>query len=669
MSEHLTKTEAKKRLEQLRKAINYHRFLYHAEDRQEISDAALDSLKYELSQIESEYPDLITEDSPSQRVAGKPLPELKKVRHEVEQWSFNDAFSEEDMRDFDARVKRFLKEDFGGDAAPSYDTELKIDGLKVVLTYKKGMLVLGATRGDGVFGEDVTHNVRTIETVPLTLTEPVDIIVEGEVWMKKSDFLALNKAREKEGEALFANPRNVSAGSIRQLDSKIAASRKLQMFVYDIAQSDDFPKTQIEELERLKNLGFWVNPYFEQCKDIDEVISFREKWRTKAKKENYWIDGVVVKVNEKNYQDVLGFTGKAPRFAIAYKFPAEQVTTVVEDIALQVGRTGVVTPVAHLWPVSVAGSIVSRATLHNEDEIKRLDVRIGDTVVLQKAGDVIPDIVVVVKEARSGKEKPYVFPAYVEACDGPIERIPGQAAHRCVNKNSFAQQKRKFYHFVGKHAFDIDGLGPKIIDLLLENNLITAYDDIFTLEEGDLIGLPGFAEKAAKNLVGAIATRKKIPLSRFIVALSIGQVGEETAIDLAEAFGTLEKIEKSTSEELEKVDGVGSVVARSIKDWFKEKKNQALLKRLLEHVTIEKMTHKKKSGALSGKTFVLTGTLESLSRDVAKERVRALGGDVSGSVSSQTSYVVAGADPGSKYDKAQKLGITILSEKEFLKML
>lgn len=669
MAQKTTKREAEKRLEQLRKAINYHRFLYHVEDRQEISDAALDSLKYELSKLESEYPDLITPDSPSQRVAGKPLPELKKVRHEVEQWSFNDAFSEEDMRDFDARVKRFLKEDFGGQATPSYTCELKIDGLKVVLTYKKGLLVLGATRGDGVFGEDVTQNVRTIETVPLKLKEPVDIIAEGEVWMKKSDFLALNKARQKAGEPLFANPRNVAAGSIRQLDAKIAASRKLQMFVYDIARAEHFPKTQPEELKRLQELGFWVNPHFEQCKNIDEVIAFREEWRMKAKKEDYWIDGVVVKVTEKKYQDALGFTGKAPRFAIAYKFPAEQVTTVVEDIALQVGRTGVVTPVAHLRPVSVAGSTVSRATLHNEDEIKRLDVRVGDTVVLQKAGDVIPDIVAVVKEARSGKEKPYVFPKYVEACDGPIERIPGQAAHRCVNKNSFAQQRRKFYHFVGKHAFDIDGLGPKIVDLLLDKNLISSYDDIFTLKEGDLIGLPGFAEKAAKNLIEAINARRTVSLSRFIVALSIGQVGEETAIDLAEAFGSLEKIERTSAEELEKVEGIGGVVARSIKEWFKEKKNQELLKRLLDHVEIEKTAHKKRSGALSGKTFVLTGTLVSLSRDEAKERIRALGGDVASSVSSQTSYVVAGVEPGSKHDKAMKLGVKILSEKEFLKML
>lgn len=665
----MKKTEAKKRLEQLRKAIHYHRFRYHAEDRQEISDAALDSLKYELSNLESAYPDLITPDSPSQRVAGKPLPELKKVRHQVSQWSFNDAFTEKDMHDFDARVKRFLKEDFSGHVAPSYACELKIDGLKIVLTYKKGVLVLGATRGDGVFGEDVTHNVRTIETVPLTLTESIDIIVEGEVWMKKSDFFLLNKTREKEGVPVFANPRNVAAGSMRQLDSRVAASRKLQMFVYDIAQSAHIPETQTDELKRLKELGFWVNPHFTLCKDMEGVIAFHKTWREKAKKEDYWIDGVVVKVLEKKYQDALGFTGKAPRFAIAYKFPAEQVTTVVEDITLQVGRTGVVTPVAHLRPVLVAGSTVSRATLHNEDEIRRLDVRIGDTVVLQKAGDVIPDIVQVIKEARSDKEKPYIFPKYVDACDGPIERIPGQAAHRCVNKNSFAQQKRKFYHFAGKHAFNIDGLGTRIIDLLLEHNLITTYDDIFTLEEGDLLGLPGFAEKSAKNLVDAIDARRRISLSRFIVALSIGQVGEETAIDLAETFGTLEKIKKASVLDLEKVDGIGDIVARSIKDWFKERKNQELLKRLLKQMQIENIARKKKNGAFFGKMFVLTGTLESLSRDEVKEKIRAQGGDVASSVSSQTAYVVTGDDPGGKYDKAKKLGVKILSEKEFLKLL
>lgn len=664
------KKEAEKRIKQLRKAIDYHRYLYHVKDRQEISDEALDSLKHELSELENAYPDLMTPDSPTQRVGGKPLPELKKVRHEVAQWSFNDAFSEEEMHDFDARVKRLLAEEFGGRALPSYVCELKIDGLKVVLTYEKGLLKTAATRGDGKIGEDVTHNVKTIESIPLRLRENIDSIVEGEVWMKKDDFVAFNKARKKKGEPLFANPRNIAAGSIRQLDPKVAAARKLQAFLYDIVRAKELPETQYEELKRLQDLGFPVNKHFKKCASIAEAIAYWETWQKKAEKENYWIDGIVVKVNEKKFQDALGYTGKAPRFAIAFKFPAEQVTTVVEDIALQVGRTGVVTPVAHLKPVQVAGTIVSRATLHNEDEIKRLDVRIGDTVVLQKAGDVIPDIVQVVKKARTGKEKSYHFPKYVEACDGPIERIPGQAAHRCVNKNSFAQQKRKFYHFVGKSAFDIDGLGPKIVDLLLEHNLIAAYDDIFTLEKGDLVDLPGFAEKSAENLIEAINARREISLSRFIVALSIGQVGEETAIDLAEQFGTLKNIEKASAEKLEEVEGVGGVVAESIRDWFEEKKNQVLVERLLKYVTIEeKKRAGEKHGAFSGKTFVLTGTLDSLSRDEAKERIRAKGGDVSSSVSKETDYVVVGSEPGSKYDKAQKLGVKILSEKEFLGMV
>ncbi|PIP73990.1 MAG: hypothetical protein COW88_00235 [Candidatus Lloydbacteria bacterium CG22_combo_CG10-13_8_21_14_all_47_15] len=665
----MSKQEARKRIAQLKKAIDHHRYLYHVLDRQEISDEALDSLKHELVVLEEMYPDLVTPDSPTQRVGGKPVTKLHKVRHEVSQWSFNDAFTEGEMRDFDARVKRLVAEEFGGRVSPSYTCELKIDGLKVVLTYERGTLKTAATRGDGKIGEDVTHNVKTIESVPLRLREDIDIIVEGEVWMRKDDFLAFNKARAKAGEPLFANPRNIAAGSIRQLDPKIAATRNLQIFIYDIAWATDMPETQYEELKRLKLLGFPVNKHFEKCGSIAEVISFWNKWQKQASKENYWIDGVVVKVNERRFQDALGYTGKAPRFAIAFKFPAEQATTVVEDIVLQVGRTGVVTPVAHLRPVLVAGSTVSRATLHNEDEIKRLDVRVGDTVVLQKAGDVIPDIVQVVKEARSGKEKPYRFPKYIEACDGPIERIPGQAAYRCVNKNSFAQEKRKFYHFTGKKAFDIAGLGQKTIDLLLEHHLIATYDDIFTLEKGDLTGLPGFGEKSAENLLVAINERRKIPFAKFIIALSIGQVGEETAIDLAEAFGTLQKLENAPREALEKVKGIGGVVAESIRAWFQEEKNRSLVKRLLAHIEITKQARQGKRGMFSDKIFVLTGTLEILSRDQAKEKIRAKGGNVSSSVSKETDYVVLGADPGLKYDKAKKLGIQILSEKEFLKLL
>lgn len=662
--------EAKERIGYLKKTIEHHRYLYHVLDRQEMSDMALDSLKRELVDIEMKYPELITPDSPSQRVAGEPSPQFQKVAHEVEQWSFNDAFTEEDMYDFDARVKRFLREPFG-DVSPEYTCELKIDGLKVVLTYEKGLLKTAATRGNGKVGEDVTMNVRTIESVPLRLAEETDIVVEGEVWLGESELKRINKEREKAGEPLFANPRNVAAGSIRQLDPKVVASRKLDVFVYDIARYGKPYETQIKELEELKRLGFKVNPHFELAHGIKDVIEYWKKWQKKSKREDYWIDGVVVKVNERKFQEVLGYTGKAPRFGIALKFPAEQVTTVVEDIVLQIGRTGVLTPVAHLRPVLVAGSTVSRATLHNEDEIKRLDVRVGDTVILQKAGDVIPDIVSVVKEMRTGKEKQYKFPSHVPACggDGRIERIEGEAAWRCVNKTSYSQQKRKFYHFVSKHAFDIEHMGPKNIDLLLENGLITNFDDIFSLKRGDLLSLPRFAEKSADNLLEAIEEKKNIPLSRFIVSLSIPNVGEETAEDLAERFGELENIEKAAEEELENISGIGGVVAQSIFDWFHEEENTELVRRLLKHVRVSSPQKKHSSLPLAGKSFVLTGTLSSMSRDEAKQKIKDRGGDVVGSVSKNIGFVVAGADPGSKYDKAQELGVEILDEDAFLALM
>ena len=670
MTEQKATKDIKERVDQLKKAIEHHRYLYHVLDKQEISDEALDSLKHELVVLETKYPELITPDSPSQRVAGEPLPEFVKIEHEVPQWSFNDAFFEEDIQDFDARVKRFLSEKYPG-VSPDYVCELKIDGLKVVLTYKKGLLVTAATRGDGKIGEDVTMNVRTIESVPLHLKEDVDIIAEGEVWLSKKELSRINKERAKKGEPLFANARNVAAGSIRQLDPKVVASRKLSVFIYDIAKySKKFPATQREELEELKRLGFKVNPHFELCKGVSDIVAFWKKWQKKNKDEEYLVDGVVIKTDERKYQEELGYTGKAPRFGIAFKFPAEQVTTVVEDIALQIGRTGVLTPVANLTPVSVAGSTVSRATLHNEDEIKRLDVRVGDTVVLQKAGDVIPDIVKVVTEMRTGKEKPYHFPKNVPACggDGSIERIEGEAAWRCVNKKSFAQQKRKFYHFVSKHAFDIEHMGPKNIDLFLEHGLIVNFDDIFTLKKGDLLTLPRFAEKSAENIIEAIRVRKEILLPKFITSLSIPNVGEETAEDLALKFGTLENIENAPKEELENISGVGDVVAKSVFDWFREKENKDLVRRLLKHVTILRL-QKKKATPLAGMSFVLTGSLSSQSRDDAKEKIKDLGGDVVGSVSKNTTYVVAGAEPGSKYDKAQELGVEILDEEEFLKLL
>ncbi len=660
------------RLKKLKETVEHHRYNYHVLDKEEISIEALDSLKDELKKIEEQYPELLTPDSPSQRVAGEPLPQFNKIPHKVPQWSFNDAFTEEDIRAFDERVKKNLKIALGKDIQPVYNCELKIDGLKIVIEYENGTLKTAATRGDGRVGEDVTANVKTIESVPITLTSQVDAIVEGEVWLPKKQLERINKEREKAGEAVFANPRNAAAGSIRQLDPRVAASRKLDTFMYDLSSySKEIPRTQHEELTLLQKLGFKVNKNFTLCKNIEEVISFWKEWERKNKTQDYQLDGIVVKVNEREYQEILGFTGKAPRFAIAFKFAAEQVTTVVEDIRLQIGRTGVLTPVAHLKPVLVAGSVVSRATLHNEDEIKRLDVRVGDTVIIQKAGDVIPDIVKVLTEMRTGREKEYTFPTRVPECggDGSIERIPGQVAYRCVNKNSAAQHKRKLYHFVSKHAFDIEHLGPRNIDVLIENSLISDAADIFALERGDLLSLPRFAEKSVDNLLDSIQKAKKINLARFIVSLSIPQVGEETAEDIAHHFRTIEAVRNASLQELENLQGVGPIVAQSVYSWFADKDNKKLVEELLGHVTIEKVAKPTMDQTLTGRTFVLTGTLSTMSRDQAKKAIKERGGDVVGSVSSKTNFVVAGEEAGSKYDKAKELGVAILSEDEFVKML
>lgn len=671
--------EVVERLAKLRQTIEHHRYLYHVLDREEISAEALDSLKDELVKIEAQYPELVTPDSPSQRVAGEPLPEFKKVPHKVAQWSFADAFTEEDIVAFDERVKKMLRQALGKDVLPTYAVELKIDGLKVVLDYVDGLLITAATRGDGRIGEDVTANVKTIQSVPLRLKENIDVIVEGEVWLGKKGLAKLNKERARAGEAVFANPRNAAAGSIRQLDSKIVAERELQTFIYDIARMEnDTTETQIDELELLQKLGFKVNNHFKKCDTLAQVISFWKEWQKRAPKEDYLLDGVVVKVNEKKYQEILGFTGKSPRFAIAFKFPAEQVTTTVLDIKLQVGRTGVITPVAVLRPVSVAGSVVSRATLHNEDEIKRLDVRIGDTVILQKAGDVIPDIVSVVKEMRTGKEKVFEFPEFVAECGGDcrIERVPGQVAYRCVNKNSASQHRRKLYHFASKKAFDIDGLGPRIIDALLDENVISSFEDIFTLKKGDLIDMPRFAEKSVDNLLNAIEKARQVTLSRLIISLSIPQVGEETAHDLAKHFKSIAKLADASFADLEALNGVGPIVAQSVRDWFDDKNNKKILKNLLDNVEVVADTLPIVSGQLSGassavagKTFVLTGTLSSMDRDEAKEKIRALGGKVSSSVSANTDFVVAGENAGSKLDNAEKLGVKVIDEAEFNNMV
>ncbi|MEK7156031.1 MAG: NAD-dependent DNA ligase LigA [Patescibacteria group bacterium] len=712
--------DIQKRHELLKEAIHRYRTAFHVHDREEISAEALDSLKKELVEIEAAYPGLVTGDSPSQRIAGAPLSGFKKVRHTIPQWSLNDAFSAEDIAEFDARVKRFLKEKFPG-ATPTYLCELKIDGLKVVLTYEKGRLVTAATRGDGVVGEDVTHNVRTIESVPLSLSRSIDVVVEGEIWLPAKELARINTERVKNGDATFANPRNAAAGSIRQLDPSIAASRRLDVFIYELAStSEEFPKDQLGELEYLRSLGFKVNQNYKHAKSIEEIVEFWERWKPKRgkqiddkkgkrnspkideilgagkaaseayrsygeddagapqrrssqfsdnSKQEYWVDGVVVKVNEGEYERALGYTGKGPRFAIAFKFPAEQVTTVIEDIVLQIGRTGVLTPVAHLRAVSVAGTTVSRATLHNEDEIKRLDVRVGDTVIIQKAGDIIPDIVQVVKDLRPKGSKEYIWPKKVAACggDGAIERVPGTSAWRCVDRDSTELVKRRLRHFASRAAFDIEGLGKETAVLLVESGLVNTFDEIFTLAEGDLLELEGFAEISAKKLVEAIKARKRVALSRLLFGLSIDHVGEETARLISQHFTTLKKVRAASMEELSAIKGVGDVVAKSVHEWLRDSVKSKILDRLLEHIIII-ADEAPASGKLAGKTFVLTGTL-SMSREEAETKIRALGGSISSSVSKKTSYVVAGDNAGSKLEKANKLGVQVLIEKEFLALL
>ena len=666
------------RYAKLLKEVNRHRYLYYVLDAPEIADTAYDELEKELFGIEARHPKLIAADSPSHRVGGAPLPGFKKVRHSVAQWSFNDAFTPKELREFDVRVRRMLSQGESlGTKQIEYTCELKIDGLKVVLTYKKGMLTTAATRGDGVVGEDVTHNIKTIASVPLSLTRPIDLVVEGEVWMSEGNLKEINAARRARGEPEFANPRNAAAGSIRQLDPKIAASRNLDTFMYDVAQtSEELPQTQHEELLYMRELGFKVNPHHTVVGSIEGAIQYWEKWKSQNKAQGYWIDGIVVKVNERKFQEVLGHTGKAPRFAVAFKFPAEQVTTVVEDIVLQVGRTGVLTPVAHLRPISVAGSTVSRATLHNEDEIKRLDVRVGDTVILQKAGDVIPDIVSVLTELRTGKEKPFCWPTRVPECGGTglIERIPGEAAWRCVAKDSFAVRRRVLRHFCSRGALNIEGLGTKTVDLLLEQGLVQSFNDFFTLTEGDLLALEGFAEVSAKKLIDSIRkAAKHIPLSRLLAGLSVPHVGEETALLLAMHYKTIDDIANTQEDELARISGVGEVLAKAIHDFFREAINRNLVKRLKKVLHVANPDFMARSNLaklpLAGKTFVLTGTMENLSRDEAKEKIRKQGGNVSSSVSKKTTYVVAGEEAGSKLGAAEALGVKVLSESEFLKLL
>jgi len=661
----MNREEAKERIEKLKKVINRHRYLYHVLDRQEISDAALDSLKKELFDLEQEYPEFITPDSPTQRVGGKPQEQFKKVRHSQPMLSFNDAFSQDDIKNWEERIKKLLsKEEI---KKLDYFTSYKIDGLAVSLTYKKGIFVKGATRGDGVIGEDVTQNLKTIESIPLRLEKEIDCEVRGEVYMKKKDFEELNKERIKKGETPYSNPRNIAAGSIRQLDPKVTSKRKLNFIAWQLLNREKKQK----EIEELRVLGFKpVEGRY--CPDLQAVFEYYEEVKRKREKIPYQIDGVVVTCNDNDIVKKLGIVGKAPRAAIAWKFPLKQATTIVEDIKVQVGRTGAITPVAHLKPVEVEGVVISRATLHNEDEIKRLGIKIGDTVIVGRAGDVIPDVIKVLKELRTGKEKEFKIPKNCPVCGAKLIKPKGESIWKCPNPDCRARQRRHLYHFVSKKAFDIEGLGPKIINQLLEENLITTPADIFELKEGDLLPLERFAEKSAKNLINSVQSRKEITLARFIYALGIPGVGEETAQLLSNKFQTLEKLMKASLEELESIKDIGPETASSIHSFFREKRNVDLIGRLFTagvKIKLPSKTAKSRLRKLSGRKFVLTGVLESLTREEAKERIRELGGEVSESVSKKTDFVVVGKNPGSKLDKAEKLGVKIIKEEDFLKML
>jgi len=687
----MTKSEAQKRILQLRKAIDHHRYQVHVLNIEEITEAALDSLKHELYKLEQEYPDLITPDSPTQRVAGKALEGFKKVAHAARMLSLEDVFSSEELSDWHERIAKLVTSPID-----AFFCEVKMDGLAVSLVYENGALVTGATRGDGSVGEDILANLKAIDAVPLVLRVPEEkeitaflkkhagkcdaekvrarllshkgrIEVRGEAYFPHPAFEALNRAQEAKGEPKFANPRNAAAGTLRQLDPSIVAARGLDIFGYALI-ADTGLGTHEQAHDFLKLIGIKVNPLSERVATLDAIDKYHGKIGKMREKLPYQIDGVVVVVNDDTVFDRLGVVGKTPRGSVAYKFPAEQVTTVVENIHVQVGRTGALTPVAVMRPVLVAGTTVTHASLHNIDEIGRLDVRVGDTVVIEKAGDIIPKVIQVVKEARPEGTKPFKMPKKCPVCEAPVSRAEGEVAVYCANPLCYAKTVEQIALFVSKRCADIAGLGMESIEKFVDEKIIRDVADLYDIKEEDVIGLEGFGEISAKKLVAAIQSKKKIPLARFLVGLGIRHVGEETAADLAEHFGTIKKLRGASAEELATVNGVGTVVAESVIAWFAEKRHTDALDKLLAKVT-PVAAKPRAAGPLTGKSFVLTGTLDAMSRDAAGERIKALGGEVNGSVSAKTSYVVAGAEPGSKLDKAKKLGVPVLNEKEFLAIL
>lgn len=705
-NKNMNKQEAKNRIEKLKREINHYRYVYHVLDKEEISDAAQDSLKHELYKLEAEYPEFVTLDSPTQRVGGVPLKKFKKIKHMTRMMSMEDVFTYNELVDWETRISKIL-----GYKPKEYFCELKMDGLAISLIYENGVLVQAATRGDGTIGEDVTQNIKTIEAIPLRLQtdkfearnskleinskrlensnfknskvvsdfefriskieEAINsrLEVRGEVYISKKEFDRLNREQEKKGLPKYANPRNIAAGSIRQLDSKITANRKLDFNIYEI-NTDLGVATHAENFAIAKKLGFKINPYIQTITNIEDAEKLYKSWQKKRNGLPYQVDGVVVKINNLAERKKLGSVGKAYRWEIAYKWQPEQVTTIVKDIIVQVGRTGALTPVAVLEPALVAGSMISRATLHNEDEINRKDIRIGDTVIIQKAGDVIPEVVESLKRLRPKNVKKFIMPKFCPVCGKLVIKEKNGVIYRCSNLECYAVMYHRIIHFSSKKAFDIDGLGVKIIEQLIKEGLVRSAVDLFKLKEEDLAHLERFAQKSATNIYQAIQKSKEISLERFIYSLSIPLVGEEMSNDLAKQFGTLKKIRHASYEEINRLYGVAEKTAKGIFDWLSNKGHQKFIDELLA-VGVKVIDYHSPVSAnkLHGQSFIVTGTLPTLTREEAHKKIIQYGGEVQTSVASKTNYLILGENPGSKLEKAKRYGIKIISEKEFLKMI
>ena len=661
----LTKEKAEKKIKALREKIREHEYKYFVLDDPSISDAEFDQLMQQLIKLEANFPELITENSPTRRVGGEVLDEFKKVEHSSTMLSLDNAFDAGELRDFDKRIQKKLNgEDY------QYVVEHKIDGLSAVMRYNNGSFELGATRGNGEVGEDITKNMKTIRSLPLKIEEESEFELRGEIYLAKSEFQRLNEKRLGNDESPFANPRNAAAGSVRQLDSKIAAERSLSILIYDLISHSarDF-ETHLEVFSYLKELGFKVN-WHQSAADIKAVIEICEQWQEERENLDFEIDGLVIKINNLALREKLGSTARSPRWAIAYKFPAQQKTTKIKDIEISLGRTGALTPTAVLEPVELAGSTVSRATLHNEDEIKRKDIRIGDTVLVQKAGDVIPEVVKVIKDERDGSEREFKMPNHCPVCGGEVIRAEGEAVSRCNNISCPAQRKETILHFVSRDAMNIEGVGPALIEQLLENNLIEDYADLYFLKEAHLKDLERMGEKSSQNVIEAIEASKKREFFRVLYALGIRHVGIGAARILAANFASIEEIRNASAAELEAIDEIGPVIAESIAGFFKERHNRDLLSRLKQaEIRLEREADQEQEKFLDGLKFVFTGSLNNYTRTEVKDLVEKAGGRAVSSVSSKTDYLVIGDNPGSKYDQAQELGVEILNEADFKEMI